>query len=168
MSELFKEHLVKKEPTAKDTLLKFGSIILTILFLAAGLLLHPIFLIPGIVLGIVAYVVILPNTDLEYEYLLVNHSLDIDKVMAKSKRKKLKSYDLSGADIIAPLNSSRMDYYNSNTNMKVLDFSSGNPEHKRFAFVIRDDGAATKVIFEPDEAMATTLRQSMPNKCFLD
>lgn len=168
VSDLYKEHLVKKEPTAKDRLVRFGSITLTVLFLAAGLLMHPLFLIPGVALGVVSYIFLIPNTDVEYEYLLVNHSLDVDKVMAKSKRKKLRSFDLSAADIIAPVNSHRMDYYNSNTNMKVLDFSSGNPEHKRFAFVIRDEGTATKVIIEPDEAMANSMRQSMPNKCFLE
>ena len=168
MSDLYKEHLVKKEPTAADTAKKFGSILLIVLCAAAGLFIHPLMLIAAIVLGVLAAVFIFPNTDLEYEYLLVNHSLDIDKVMAKSRRKKIKSFDLGTADIIAPLNSHRMDYYNANSSLKIQDYSSGNPEHKRYAFVIRENGTTSKVIIEPDDAMIQMLRQSLPGKCFTD
>ena len=167
MSDLYKEHLVKKEKTAADTLVRVLLIGGTALLAVAGLLIHPYILIVAVALGIAAYV-LLPGTDLEYEYLLVNHSLDIDKVMAKTKRKRVKSFDLGGADIIAPLHSHRLDYYNSNTSIRTQDYSSGNDEHKRFAFIIREDNATTKVIFEPDEEMAQMLRQSMPSKCFLD
>ena len=167
MSDLYREHLVKKERTAMDTLVRVLLIGLTVVLALAGLLIHPYILAPALAMGIAAYV-LLPGTDLEYEYLLVNHSLDIDKVMAKTKRKRVKSFDLATADIIAPLHSHRLDYYNSNTQIKTLDFSSGNDEHKRFAFIIREEGSTTKVIFEPDEEMVSMLRQSMPSKCFAD
>lgn len=167
MSDLYKEHLVKKEGTPKDTFVRVGLIGGTGLLAAAGLFIMPILLVPAVALGVVAYV-LLPGTDLEYEYLLVNHSLDIDKVMAKTKRKKLKSFDLAQADIIAPLHSHRMDYYNANTSLKVQDYSSGNDEHQRYAFIINDSGASTKVIIEPDEDMIGMLRSSMPGKCFTD
>ncbi len=168
MSDLYKEHLVKKEPDAGDMVKKFGSIALIVLCAAAGLFIHPLMLLAAIILGILAAFFVFPNTDLEYEYLLVNHSLDIDKVMAKSRRKKLKSFDLSTADIIAPLNSHRLDYYNSNSALKTLDYSSGNPEHRRYAFIIREDGGTRRVIIEPDDAMIQMMHQSMPGKCFTD
>jgi len=168
VSDLYKEHLVKKEVTGADTAKKAGCILLIVLCAAAGLFVHPLMLLAAIVLGILAVYFVFPNTDLEYEYLLVNHTLDIDKVMAKSRRKKVKSFDLSTADIIAPLNSHRMDYYNSNGSLKTQDYSSGNPEHRRYAFVIREDGNASKVIIEPDDDMIQMMRQSMPGKCFTD
>ena len=167
MSDLYREHLVKKDRTATDILVRVLLIGGTVVLALAGLLIHPLVLVVALAMGIATYV-LLPGTDLEYEYLLVNHSLDIDKVMAKTKRKRVKSFDLSGADIIAPLHSHRLDYYNSNTSIKTLDYSSGNDEHKRFAFIIREEGSTTKVIFEPDDMMAQMLRQSMPSKCFLD
>lgn len=51
-----------------------------------------------------------------------------------------------------------MDYYNGNQNMKVLDFSSGNPEHKRFGVITRLDGNLCKIILEPDEALAQAMK----------
>lgn len=167
MSDLYSELLVKKKRTAKDNLIKYGLIGLTALLAAAGLFLMPVLLIAAIVVGVVSYFII-PGTDLEFEYLFVNGELDIDKIMAKTKRKKVKTLNLQEADLMAPLNSHRMDYYNGNQKLKVLDFSSGDPEHKRYAIIMRDGGETCKIIIEPDEALAKTMRNCAPSKVFLD
>ena len=167
MSDLYSELLVKKEATAKDAVIKYGLIVLTVLAVFAGLFISPIVLIVAIALGVACYFVI-PRTDLEYEYLFVNGEFDIDMVMAKSKRKKVMSMNLSETDLIAPLNSHKMDYYNGNSRMKTLDYSSGNPQHKRFAVIIKAGGENSRIIIEPDEQMAQALKNSAPSKVFLD
>lgn len=90
MSDLYSEFLVKKEPTSKDAITKYGLIGLTVLAAVAGLLFNFLFLLAAVVLGIACYFIV-PKTDLEYEYLFVNGEMDIDMVMAKSKRKKAKT-----------------------------------------------------------------------------
>ena len=167
MSDLYSEFLVKKESTAKDAILKYGLIVLTILAVGAGLFISPLLLVLAIALGVACYFVI-PRTDLEYEYLFVNGEFDIDMVMAKSKRKKVMSVNLSEADLIAPLNSHKMDYYNGNSRMKTLDYSSGNQQHRRFAVIIKSGGENCKIIIEPDEQMAQAIKNSAPSKVFLD
>lgn len=167
MGDLYSELLVKKDKTAKDSLLKYGLIILTVLAVFAGLIITPLALIIAVALGIACYFVI-PKTDVEYEYLFINGDFDIDMIMSKTKRKKVKSFKLSESDLAAPLDSHRMDYYNGNQNMKVLDFSSGNPEHKRFGVITRLDGNLCKIILEPDEALAQAMKNSAPSKVFLD
>lgn len=94
--------------------------------------------------------------------------MDIDVIMSQAKRKRVKSINLSEADLVAPLNSHRMDYYNGNQKMKVLDYSSGDPEHKRFAIITRDGDGACKIIVEPDEVLAKAMKNSAPSKVFLD
>ena len=167
MGDLYSELLVKKDKTAKDSLLKYGLIVLTVLAVFAGLIITPLALIIAVALGIACYFVI-PKTDVEYEYLFINGDFDIDMIMSKTKRKKVKSFKLSEADLAAPLDSHRMDYHNGNQNMKVLDFSSGNPEHKRFGVITRLDGNLCKIILEPDEALAQAMKNSAPSKVFLD
>ena len=167
MGDLYSELLVKKDKTAKDSLLKYGLIVLTVLAVFAGLIITPLALIIAVALGIACYFVI-PKTDVEYEYLFINGDFDIDMIMSKTKRKKVKSFKLSEADLASPLDSHRMDYYNGNQNMKVLDFSSGNPEHKRFGVITRLDGNLCKIILEPDEALAQAMKNSAPSKVFLD
>ena len=167
MSDLYSELLVKRERTIKDSIVKYGLIVLTVIAVIASLISTPLIWIAAIVLGIACYFVI-PKTDVEYEYLFVNGEFDIDMVMAKSKRKRVKSFNLSEADLVAPLNSHRMDYYNGNQNMKVLDYSSGNPQHKRFGVITRLDNATCKIILEPDEALAQAMKKTAPSKVFLD
>ena len=167
MGDLYSELLVKKDKTAKDSLLKYGLIVLTVLAVFAGLIITPLALIIAVALGIACYFVI-PKTDVEYEYLFINGDFDIDMIMSKTKRKKVKSFKLSESDLAAPLDSHRMDYYNGNQNMKVLEFSSGNPEHKRFGVITRLDGNLCKIILEPDEALAQAMKNSAPSKVFLD
>ena len=111
MGDLYSELLVKKDKTAKDSLLKYGLIVLTVLAVFAGLIITPLALIIAVALGIACYFVI-PKTDVEYEYLFINGDFDIDMIMSKTKRKKVKSFKLSEADLAAPLDSHRMDYYN--------------------------------------------------------
>ena len=167
MSDLYSELLVKRERTIKDSIIKYGLIVLTVIAVIASLISTPLIWIAAIALGIACYFVI-PKTDVEYEYLFVNGEFDIDMVMAKSKRKRVKSFNLSEADLVAPLNSHRMDYYNGNQNMKVLDYSSGNPQHKRFGVITRLDNATCKIILEPDEALAQAMKKTAPSKVFLD
>ncbi len=167
MSDLYSELLVKKEPTAKDSIVKYGMIVLTVLAVGAGLFISPILLLVAVALGVASYFVI-PRTDLEYEYLFVNGEFDIDMVMSKSKRKKVMSMNLSEADLVAPLDSHRMDYYNGNSRLKTLDYSSGNQQHRRFAVIIKSGGENCKIIIEPDEQMARAIKNSAPSKVFLD
>ena len=167
MSDLYSELLVKRERTIKDSIIKYGLIVLTVIAVIASLISTPLIWIAAIALGIACYFVI-PKTDVEYEYLFVNGEFDIDMVMAKSKRKRVKSFNLSEADLVAPLNSHRMDYYNGNQKMKVLDYSSGNPQHKRFGVITRLDNATCKIILEPDEALAQAMKKTAPSKVFLD
>ena len=167
MSDLYYELLVKKETTAMDRIKKYGLIFLTAVFVFGGLFISPLLLVAAIGLGVACYFII-PGTDLEFEYLFVNGELDIDKVMSKSKRKRVISLDITQADLIAPVTSHRMDYYNGNQKMKTLDYSSGNPEHRRFAMITRVGTDACRVIIEPDEKMAQSIKKSAPSKVFLD
>ena len=167
MSDLYSELLVKRDQTIADKLVRGGMIALVVLCALAGILLTPLLLFAAMILGIAAYF-ILPYTDLEFEYLFITGDLEVTKIMAKSKRKKLKTLKLSECDLMAPLNSHRMDYYNSNQKLKIQDFSSGNPEHKRFAIIARDGADTCKVIIEPDETLAKTMRNTAPSKVFLD
>ena len=167
MSDLYSELLVKKKQTGKDLVIKYGLIVLTVIMVLGGLVLNALLLVPAIALGVACYFVI-PKTDLEYEYLFVNGELDIDMIMSKSKRKRVKSLQLAEADLVAPLKSHRMDYYNGNSRMKTLVFSSGNPEHKRFAIIMKAGGENSRIIIEPDDEMAKAIKNSAPSKVFLD
>lgn len=165
MSDLYSELLVKKEQTVKDKLVKYGMYGLVALLAIAGILLNPLLFFCAIIVGIVAYFVV-PTTDVEFEYLFVSGEVDVDRVYAKTRRKKAGSFSVRDCELIAPLKSHRLDYYNSNTKLKVVDYSSGNDSHNRYAAITRMNNEACKVIFEPDENMIKTMQQYAPSKVF--
>lgn len=166
MNDLYSELLVKKEQTLKDKAIKILMIALIVIAVAAGLVM-PLAWIVVLGLGIAAYFVF-PNLDLEYEYVFVNGELDIDRIASKAKRKRMHTFDLAKMDIMAPVKSHRLDYQNHNTNLKVLDFSSGNPEHKIFAMIISGEKEVYKVLLEPDQELISNIEKSCPRKVFVD
>ena len=125
MGDLYSELLVKKDKTAKDSLLKYGLIVLTVLAVFAGLIITPLALIIAVALGIACYFVI-PKTDVEYEYLFINDDFDIDMIMSKTKRKKVKSFrSRSGSTAGFPQNG----------------LLQRKPEHESTGLFIRKSGA---------------------------
>ena len=167
MSDLYAEVLVKRQQTAKDHIIRVGLILVTALAVVAGFLM-PLLFLAAAALAAACYFLI-PRTDLEYEYLFVNGELDVDVIMGKSKRKRLKSFSMQTVEVIAPLDSHRVDYYKNNTQMKTIDYSSGTDAGKRYLMVVSDgDDGAVKVILEPGEELAEFMKKSAPSKVFLD
>ena len=168
MSDLYAEVLVKRQATTKDKLIKAALVAGTAVALLVSIFINPLLLVVAVALGVACYF-IFPKTDLEYEYLFVNGELDIDVIMAKMKRKRVKSYQMQEVEIIAPLDSHRVDYYKGNTRMKTLDYSSGVQDHKRFLMVVNDSKeGACKVLLEPGDELAEYMKKSAPSKIFLD
>ena len=109
MNETYVEWMVKRKAPTYMVILRFVLIILTVFFVMAGLIFVPAMLI-GIAFGVAAYFVNL-NTNLEYEYLYVDKELTVDKVMAKSRRKRVAVFDVGKMEILAPVKSWHLDNY---------------------------------------------------------
>ena len=95
----------------------------------------------------------------------------VEKIYAKTRDvldMLLLFFDLAKMEIMAPVNSHRMDYQNHNTKLKVLDFSSGNKEHKVYAMIIPDEKEICKVLLETDQTLLENIQKSCPRKVFMD
>lgn len=159
MSDFYTEQLVKKRPDAKDLAVKAGLILLTVIaFLIV--LMFPIGIILPI-LAIVLDVVMFRRLNVEYEYLYVNGDLDVDKIMSRSKRKRMFSMNVSEMEILAPADAPELRQYQ---NAKTLDFSSGTGQAKLYTLVVADHGELKKVIFEPNETIVEGLFVLAPRK----
>ena len=167
MSETYVECLVARKPSFVMQFLTTLLIMLTVLFVKVGFIFMPG--IPGLLVAaataVGAYFVYL-NASIEYEYLYVDKEISIDKVLAKSRRKKAGSYSLEQMEIFAPLNSHRLDSYR-NRQLKTQDYSSGiaaQPE-KRYMMIWNGD---TKIILEPNAEMVKAIQSVAPRKVFTD
>ena len=162
MSESYVELLVKKKKTPKDSILK-GLMIAGIVILVLIGLVIPLVLIAAIALGVLAYFK-MPGLDLEFEYLYVNGELDIDKIMSKVKRKRVGSFDISKAEMVAPVKSHELDYYRQSKDLKVVDCSSGDDHANVYGMVIKDEKGMKLVLFEPNQEILNDMRRIAPRK----
>lgn len=164
MSDTYTELIVKRKTPTTYVVLKGVLIGVTVVTFLLGLL-NQIAFFAGIVLVVIDYFLI-TSWDLEFEYLYVNGTLDIDKIMSKSKRKRIRSLDMEKLEIIAPINSHHLDSY-KNGKFKELDVSSGVKEHKQYIMIINDDNERLKIIFEPNDKILDNIRTIAPRKVIL-
>lgn len=167
MSELYSEILVKRNPSPSDSVKKIGMIAGVVILAIGGLFVTPILFIAAIALAVAAYF-LLPKLKMEFEYLILNQELDVDVIYSQKKRKSAGKFDLNSMDLLAPLNSVRMDYYNGDVRMKTCDYTSGKPGIVPYAMIIKKDQANTKVLLELDKETVENMRRTYPNKVFTD
>lgn len=159
MSDFYTEQLVKKQATMKDVFIKALLVALAIVSVFAVFMFPLAIIVPVIVIAVVVF--LLRKLDVEYEYLYVNGDLDIDKIMHKAKRKRIFSTNISNMELLAPEGTPELNQYH---NAKVLDYSSGRADVKRYVFVTAENGQVTKLIFEPNDTIVEGIFLMAPRK----
>ncbi len=166
MSDAYVECLVKAKSPWWGGFLKVVLIVLTVLLgIVMFLTMNVILLVVAVVTGLGAYFINL-ITDLEYEYLYLDKELTIDKVMAKTKRKRVAVYQLDRVEILAPIKSYHLDNY-KNRNTKSKDYSIGYEEQPDLRYVMFYEGGE-KLILSPSPEMIKVMRNVAPRKVFAD
>lgn len=164
LNESYAECLIKKKPPGPALIIK--------ILLAAGVLLTAGSILRYGMFGLIAFAAmcafayhVIQNLNVEYEYLLVDKTFSVDKILNKTRRKKAAEYTLEDIQVIAPENSGKIREY-ENQVKKVCDFTSGKQGAVRYAFIYTKSGAGEKVLFEPDEKVLRCLKQMVPRRLF--
>lgn len=168
MSDTYVECLVKAKTSMLGKFCKMILIMLSALCVMAMFVIPPIMfflLIGAIATGAGAYFVNL-FTDLEYEYLYLDKELVVDKVMAKSKRKRVATYQLDRMEILAPVRSYHLDNF-KNRNVKIKDFSIGEELQPDRRYAMYYEGGE-KILLSPSEELIKAMKNSAPRKVFSD
>ena len=166
MNESYKELLVKKDRGAKETLTRVVSVVPTVLLGLLTLLTGNIIcFIVVIALGVLDYFVF-QWTDIEYEYLYLDKEISVDKIMAKTRRKKMTAISVDKIEIMAPEKSHQLDSYR-NRQTKVLDLSAGHdlPDQKLYWVFCEGN---QKILMNLTEDFAKTIKGIAPRKVFTD
>ena len=162
MSDFYTEQLVKRKASMGTMVAKAALIALTVVSLLSFFLFPLGILFFGIM--IVAAIFLFRQLDLEFEYLYVNGDLDIDKIMAKQKRKRVFQTNVSELEVIAPTGSAELNAFQ---NIKAHNFSTMNPDHKTYTMVVVKNGQKEKIIFEPNQTILEGMRMLAPRKVIL-
>ena len=166
MSDAYVECLVKAKPSMLGKFFKYLLIVLTvILVILMALTMNVIILLLAVAAGVGAYFVNM-FTDLEYEYLYLDKELTIDKVMAKTKRKRVAVYQLDRLEILAPIKSYHLDNYKNRT-VKEKDYSIGYEEKPDLRYAMYYEGGE-KLVLSPSPEMIKVMKNAAPRKVFND
>ena len=165
MSETYVECLVKHKSSIIGVIVKWILILATAFFGFMGILGATIPFIIAVVTGILAYIVNL-RSDLEYEYLYLDREITIDKIMSKSKRKRVGTYEVSRMEIFAPYISHRLDAYKGRK-VEEKDCSIGVVQKPDRRYVMYYEGGQ-RVVLSPSAEMVNTLKNVAPRKVFTD
>ena len=165
MSDAYVECLVK----AKESVLgKIGRVVLTALMAICILAMFtPLMLfgfIGAILFGVGAYFVKM-FTDLEYEYLYLDKELVVDKIMAKTRRKRVATYHLDRIEVLAPIKSYHLDNYRNRNVTKQKDYSIGEELQPDRRYLMFYEGGE-KITLSPSEEMIKLMKNVAPRKIF--
>lgn len=95
MNDALYEQLVTRKSRPMDLVIRILCIAALVVVLCGGMLfIGSLAALVTILLGVLIYYFVFPKLDVEYEYTLLNHDLEIDAIYSKSKRKKLMTLDI--------------------------------------------------------------------------
>ena len=166
MSDAYVECLVKAKPSMLGKFLKYLLIVLTVIMvILMALTMNVIILLLAVATGVGAYFVNM-YTDLEYEYLYLDKELTIDKVMAKTKRKRVAVYQLDRMEILAPVRSYHLDNFKNRT-VNEKDYSFCYEEKPDLRYAMYYEGGE-KLVLSPSPEMIKVMKNAAPRKVFND
>lgn len=181
--DVFMEHLVAKRKDTKDKLIIsaiiFASVVLSIAMFAFMLGLafsfasanrpdmnNIIFSIGLLLVALVWYgaYLLISTRSIEYEYIVTNNEIDIDKVMSKKGRKRLITIDVREVTCLARIDDENNNdvYKNPPAGVKVINYSAMSKNGYTYFADGLFDGERKIVLFEPTNKMIDELWKFNP------
>ena len=161
------EQLIKIQPTKRDWLLTAGIWVAAFILVYGAVL--TAFRTPAL-LGLMLMAIILifwgavklaARLNIEYEAIIVNNEMDIDKIIAKSSRKRMITVKLNGVEELGSFNSQTA----ARLNGKRFDFKliCSNPAAEALYIIYRHPKKGLcLVVLEKSERLEAELLRSVP------
>ncbi len=166
MNDALYELIVARKPKPYDLAVRILVILLIVAVIIIGMpFIGLLSFVIAALLAMLAYYFVFPKLSVEYEYILLNHDFHIDVIYNRAKRRSLRTFDIQGAEIIAPKSSPRLNSYKPD---KVYDYSSGSSTGKIYAVMIPMEQKNVCIYIEPDSKMINLMKQWMGMKMYQD
>ncbi len=164
--DIFIEKMVKKNKTIGERIfvagiMTLGIILALFFFLIAGS--FGLLLAVGAIFG--AYY-LATSKNIEFEYIYTNGELDIDRIIAQKRRKRMFSTSCKNFDIVAKKDSDMYTEEIKAIKNKIILVSSMNSPDVYFA-TLNHKGQKTLLLFEPDGRMLSGFKTFIPRKVFI-
>ncbi|MCL2081020.1 MAG: DUF6106 family protein [Oscillospiraceae bacterium] len=164
MADVFIEHLVAKKKTGSARLKGMAYIFALVILIAVTLMVDIlIMLLPAAVIGGIWLVFrLIRNLDMEFEYIVTNGELDIDRIVGRRKRKRLLTIHSRSFEILAPDRPQYFSEYERAEFKQRIDASSGAGAPRFFAVGPSKEGGRLLLYFEPNARMLEAFRTYNP------
>lgn len=156
------EQLVAKTRTAGDTAKIVMSIVISLLFAAICVF---FMLVTGaaalLILAVVSIGVgvwFAGEMGIEYEYMITNDEMDVDKIIGKRKRKRMITVDLRRVTDFEPIPCDIEDFD------VIVQASTGLEKDAFCMFVEHSDYGKVKIVFNPNRKIRDAIAQMVPKQ----
>lgn len=149
--DLFCEQIVKNHRNAVDKI-KLIVLLMAIFVIGIAVLIAvSIYIIPllGIILcGLIFYIgfFLITNTNYEFEYIITNGDMDVDKIIAGRKRKRIASTNIKSFTAYGKLDDKTQKF-----NGTIINASDNVNEHTYYAEFKHDKKGNVRLLFSPNE-----------------
>lgn len=170
--DIFVEQLVRRKRRPIDFLRVFLCLIaatIVILFMLIGpinSMFGSIIFLVGAALVYLLYL-LATSINLEYEYCFTNGSLDVDKVIAARRRKRLTTLNARNIEMMATTKNRAFSGYMQNREIKKIYACSSLKDDNVFFVIYSDNSGKKMLLFNPNDKIKDGFRLLNPQKVFL-
>ncbi|MBE7038107.1 MAG: hypothetical protein E7404_04300 [Ruminococcaceae bacterium] len=162
--DIFCEYIVKVKRSPIEILISVFSVLVAaiLIFMSLALLSTPfssfvLLIDAAIVYGVY---ILITHFNVEYEYILTNGELDIDKIIAKRKRKRMFSMNVKEFEVLEPVEQNK-------TYANILDCSTRTNSVDVYYAIFSKDNKRQTLIFNPPQKMLENMKQYSPRTIHL-
>ena len=168
MGDVFIERMIKKKFETMDMLILLGIVVamVVVVFIGfiVGFFIFPFPMLTFLVVlgaGFGGYKLLTMRL-LEYEYSLTNGFVAVDKIMNRSTRKRMTSFECSSAEDIGEYQKNEARLKNQSFDARV--FATQYSDHRDSWYMIVRSGKTGKtlVVFDPDEEFLDAVKKYIP------
>ena len=160
MDNISIEQIVKVNPPKYVKTLKVILIVLSVISLVFIVIPYGVFLPIGFV---IATIFLFRYYNAEYEYSLIERELTIDRIIAKSSRRKCGTFNLDRLEIMAQYGSDKLTD-TEKRNYKTHNYSANIDINKTYVLVAPCNKEMVRIILDPDERMKENIWKLAPSK----
>lgn len=170
--DIFTECMVKKKKGTIDYL----KVVLCILIIITVLMAMP-FVSQVKYVGIILFMVcagviyllynIIISINLEYEYTFTNGAMDVDKIIAARRRKRITSLNARSIEIMASVHSNEAGAYANDKSIKRYYACTSVDDSDTYFVIYSENDKKYMLIFNPNETIKDGFKRLNPQKVFL-
>lgn len=171
--DIFVEEIVRKRKTFSD-IIKVLGLALVATVIAVIICRNVLPMAPQFGSGLLLLIVLVyygaywlaTSLNLEYEYSLVSHEIDVDKIINRKKRKRLTTVDIKRIDVFGYKGSNAHEYqkFLADVSVKKIYACEDKTSENCFFVVYFEDSIRKMLVFSPTDKIVELIEKMAPKK----